>query len=162
MYFVLVNDGVEVEKNVSYTPITLKVLNEPKDRRSKMGCIWLAAFFPPKVRNYQAMFTPLAEQFGRLQPGEDGLGVRLPDTDEAGQVHAMIAWFLNDIRGVPNTCMGKHPPCYVGSCVMCVARGVQSGKGMVLPGAVRGLPDDHPLRDDYEKGMFNTLIQYTQ
>ena len=84
MYFVLVNDGVEVQKNVCYTPITLKVLNEPKERRSKMGCIWLAAFFPPKVRNYQAMFTPLAEQFERLQPGNEGVAVHLPDTNESG------------------------------------------------------------------------------
>ena len=74
MYFVLVNDGVEVEKNVAYTPITLKVLNEPKDRRSKMGCIWLAAFFPPKVGNYQAMFTPLAANSSRgCNRGRTGL-----------------------------------------------------------------------------------------
>ena len=39
LYFGCSNDGVEVEKNVSYTPATAKVLNAPPDARGMLGSI---------------------------------------------------------------------------------------------------------------------------
>jgi hypothetical protein len=41
MYFACSNDGVEVEKGVSYTPITAKLLNFPTALRGLLASIWL-------------------------------------------------------------------------------------------------------------------------
>jgi len=43
-YFAVSNDGVEVEKNVSYTPITAKLLNLPAELRGLLTCIWLLGY----------------------------------------------------------------------------------------------------------------------
>jgi hypothetical protein len=41
LYFACSNDGVEVEKGVSYTPITAKLLNYPTALRGLLSSIWL-------------------------------------------------------------------------------------------------------------------------
>lgn len=41
LYFAFSSDGVEVEKKVSYTPITAKVLNLPNELRGLLSNIWL-------------------------------------------------------------------------------------------------------------------------
>jgi hypothetical protein len=61
---------------------------------------------------------------------------------------------LNDIRGLPNIPMGRHPPCHCGSCLYCVVPGLTVGSGngaTVIPSAVRALPPDHYLRAQWAR-----------
>jgi rubrerythrin len=43
-YFTWSNDGVEIQKNISYTPIVAKLLNLPKEQRGALACIWLLGY----------------------------------------------------------------------------------------------------------------------
>jgi hypothetical protein len=49
IYFMAGYDGVEVEKNVSYTPIVGQILNFPPKLRGLLSQIVLFGFLPPKV-----------------------------------------------------------------------------------------------------------------
>jgi hypothetical protein len=103
-----------VEVNVSYTPVTLKILNLPAGMRGALGTLLFVALFPPKVKNYNAMMRPIVDMLLDLAPGGDGITVREKVS------HIVLAWILNDTRGVPDCCCGKQPPAFVGSCVRCV------------------------------------------
>jgi hypothetical protein len=138
-----VNDGVEVRKLVSYTPVTLKLLNMPGDMRGALGTMLFVALFPPKVKNYNAMMRPIVDMFIDLEPRGRGIAVG----DKA--IHVAVAWILNDSRGVPTTCCGKQPPAHCGACVRCVVQGQTHHTATTLPGAVRTLPMGHPLRAEY-------------
>jgi hypothetical protein len=48
-------------------------------------------------------------------------------------------------------CCGRHPPCYVGSCVKCHVRGVRRLARTVVPGAVSFLDRDDPMRKAYKR-----------
>jgi hypothetical protein len=138
-----VNDGVEVRKNVTYTPVTMKMLNMPGDMRGALGTMLFVALFPPKVKNYNAMMRPIVDMLIDLEPR--GVGITV------GQLvmHVALAWILNDTRGVPSCCCGKQPPAFCGSCVRCVVQGQKHHTATILPGAVRTLPMGHPLRAEY-------------
>jgi hypothetical protein len=138
-----VNDGVEVRKNVSYTPVTLKLLNLPGDMRGALGTMLFVALFPPKVKNYNAMMRPIVDMFVDLEPRGRGIAVG----DQA--IHVALAWILNDTRGVPTCCCGKQAPALCGACVRCVVQGQTHHTAVTLPGAVRTLPMDHVLREEY-------------
>ena len=44
-----VNDGVEVVKAVSYTPVTFKILSLPPGLRGVLGTVVMIALLPPKI-----------------------------------------------------------------------------------------------------------------
>ncbi len=69
LYIVMCFDGVEVEKNVTYTPVTAKLLNLPPGLRGQLGNLWLLGFFPPHVQDYDTMLTPIVEQLATHRPG---------------------------------------------------------------------------------------------
>jgi hypothetical protein len=139
-----VNDGVEVIKNVTYTPVTIKILNMLAGLRGALGTLLFIALFPPKVLDYNAMMRPIVDMLVDLAPGAAGL------TMEDGKViHVALAWILNDTRGVPTGCCGKQAPCFCGSCVLCVVQGQRHHTVTILPGAVRTLPPSHALRAAY-------------
>ena len=151
LYLALSFDGVEVEKNVSYTPVVAKVLNLPPTLRGQLGMLWLLAYFPPKVRNYMSMLRPVVEQLARFAPSETPLEVDNAHTGGQTKVWVVLLWNVNDIRGVPNGTLGRHPPCYVGPCNACVIGGSRHANRTVIPGAVRLLEKDHPLRAEYAR-----------
>ena len=105
-------------------------------------------YFPPKCKDYQAMFTPIIEQFAKRQPGGVPVTVRNANTGTDINIWYMCCWNNNDIRAVPILTCGTHPPAYVGGCNLCTQEGVRpKGYGTtVLPGAVRALPPGHDLR----------------
>jgi hypothetical protein len=138
-----VNDGVEVRKNISYTPVTLKLLNLPGDMRGALGTMLFVALFPPKVKDYNAMMRPIVDMFIDLEPRGPGI----PVGNQA--IHVAVAWILNDTRGVPTCCCGKQAPAHCGSCVRCVVQGQTHHTSTTLPGAVRTLPMGHELRAEY-------------
>jgi hypothetical protein len=151
LYLLLVSDGVEVQKDTSWTPVTAKILNWPSGVRTLLGAIILLAVFPPHVRDYDQMFLPIVEQLAALAP--KGPGFTVKDI----QRWVMVAIHLNDTRGVPGGCCGSHAPALIGSCVHCVQAGQYHKKSTVLPGAVRALPPadkcnaaQKRLRDEYE------------
>ena len=139
------NDGVEVRKNTSYTPVTLKILNLPGELRGALGTMLLLGLFPPKIKDYNAMMRPIVDMFIDVGPG--GAGARVGDK----VIYLALAWILNDSRGVPSCCSGKQAPAFCGSCVLCVVQGQQHHTTTILPGAVRLLPLNHPLRTLYAK-----------
>ena len=140
LYFVHSNDGVEVEKNISYTPLTAKLLNFPPLLRGMLSAIWLLGFLPPHVKNYQNMLLPMVDMFARRAPGEEPVEVFDAHTGEDANKWLVIASLANDIRGVPGATCGRHPPCKVGSCNFCHVEGVRHRRTTVLPGSVRALP----------------------
>lgn len=142
LFFACSNDGVEVEKKISYTPIVAKLLNLPAALRSQMACFWLLGYMPPKVKDYQAMLHPVVDMFAARAPCTgDPLDVWSAATDADQKLWAVCAWNINDIRAFPSTTCGTAPPAYVGSCNLCEQPGIRP-RGMgtqVLPGAVRFL-----------------------
>lgn len=134
------NDGVEVEKNTCYTPITAKVLNYSCKVRGMLQSILLLGYMPPKVRNYQAMLKPVVEQFAKHSP-VTGVPVQVHDAFLARDrnIFLVCAWLNNDIRGVPGAACSKSPPAIVGSCVLCVIGGCSHKSTTIVPGAVRAL-----------------------
>lgn len=151
LYLTQCNDGVEVQEHGSYTPVTAEVLNLPPTIRRLLGSIWFLALFPPHVKSYQDMFKPLVDMYAALHP--DGWGVRVWDAHQkrTRTIYVVLAWIVNDIRGVPNTGCGSQPPCYVGSCVWCTVRGVRAHTktAIILPGTVTHLPLADPRRARY-------------
>jgi hypothetical protein len=140
LYFILCQDGVEITKNVSYTPVTAKLLNWSSKMRSLLGNIILLGFFPPHVKDYTAMLAPIANMFAQHQPGN----VPVEVTDRNGAT--ANAWYylavtVTDIRGCPAVSCGSSPPCYVGGCNACEIKGTKPlEKGaVIMPGAVRAV-----------------------
>ena len=66
----------------------------------------------------------------------------------------------NDIRGLPSTTCGSHPPCLTGGCHFCDIGGltIPNAKGTYMPGAVRFLHPDDPKKDELERRYFHTFI----
>ena len=75
LFFALSCDGVEVHKNVSYTPITCKCLNLSPRLRGMLASIWLLGYLPPKVENYQEFLQQVVDMFARNAPGGEPLRV---------------------------------------------------------------------------------------
>ena len=103
LYASLTNDGVEVTKNVSYTPIVMKWFNLPPHLRGNLGAFFLIGVLPPKVSNYQAMFRPVAEMLATRQPGPKGTSLQVFDSSRQLDVdiRVVVPCFLNDVRGTP-------------------------------------------------------------
>jgi hypothetical protein len=56
-YFSWSNDGVEVHKNVSFTPIVAKLLNLPKEQRGALACIWLLGYTPRLLQHTRGIYV---------------------------------------------------------------------------------------------------------
>ena len=144
LYFAQSHDGVEIQKNVTYTPITAKVLNLPTHVRGRLGCIWLLGYLPPHVKNYQNMLKPMVEMFAKSAPDKDPINVYDAHTKTHRNIWTVIAWITNDIRAVPNGTCGRHPPSLIGSCNYCCIQGTNIKKGTtVLVGAVGAVKRNH-------------------
>jgi len=137
------NDGVEVKKNVAYTPITGRIYNAPPEVRGLLRMILLLGYCPPKVKSYKNMFQPLCDQFERHCPrGENAVPFKVYNayTKCEQDKWLVLASFTNDIRGLPTCTSGSQPPCYVGSCNWCEVMGQYHGETTLIPGQVRLLP----------------------
>ena len=64
-------DGVEIVKNVSYTPCVGKILNLEGGLSNVLSSICLHGYFPPKIQDYNSMFRPIAEQYAKHAPGKE-------------------------------------------------------------------------------------------
>ena len=147
LFLAVTADGTEVQKGISYTPVTSKVLNLGSGLRSMMSNIRLHAVFPPSVKDYNSLMRPFAEELYKHRPG-DGTPIilRHPTTRKLMHLYVHMAYTLNDIRGLPACSGGHHPPCIDGSCAQCKVRGICRHSRTILPGAVRGLPRNDLLR----------------
>ena len=144
LYFAQSHDGVEVQKNVTYTPITAKLLNLPSNARGRLSCIWLLGFLPPNVSNYQNMLKPMVEMFAKSAPGEQPIQVYDAHLGRDRDIWTVLSWITNDIRGVPNGTCGRHPPDIIGSCNYCCIKGNNISPGTtVLVGAVGAVQRNH-------------------
>jgi hypothetical protein len=133
---------------------------------------------PPKVKDYQAMLKPVVEMFAKYAPitGEP-LVVDNADTGSPTNIWLMIAWTMNDIRAIPTTTCGRHPPCFCGGCNSCIQRGIrlEGQPRTIVPGAVRALGEGHVsqaciyTRDTHRTychtlvvcmGIFRMMFQY--
>ena len=65
------NDGVEVEKGVSYTPVTARLYDLPPSVRGLLRSILLLSYFPPYVKNYRNMCRPVCDQFAKHCPNAE-------------------------------------------------------------------------------------------
>ena len=118
LWLLLCSDGVEVQKDTTWTPVTAKIMNWPSGVRCLLGAILLLAVFPPHVKDYDQMFLPIVEMLAKLAP-RTGTGFTVNDIVR----FVVAAIHLNDTRGVPGGCCRSHAPCYNGSCVHCVVTG---------------------------------------
>ena len=147
LYLAVTTDGTEVQKGISYTPVTSKVLNLPSSLRSKISNIRLHAVFPPSVQDCNSLLRPFVEELLKHRPaGGSPIMLRHPTTGRLIHLYVHLAYTLNDIRGVPVVTGGHHPPCTEGSCARCKVRGIYRHNRTILPGAVRGLPRNSALR----------------
>ena len=119
-YLALTADGTEIQKNISFTPVTTKILNFDCRLRSLMSNIRLHAVFPPSVKDYNGLFEPIVEEFYLHRPGGgDPVKLRHPLTKKIVHLYVHLTFLVNDIRGQPAVTGGKSAPCYEGSCAMC-------------------------------------------
>jgi|LakMenEpi03Aug12_release.lakeMendotaPanAssembly.Ray.scaffolds.fasta_scaffold94661_4 hypothetical protein len=120
LYLSLTADGTETHKNLSVTPVTSKILNLRGRLRSLLSNIRLHAVLPPKVKDYNGLLRPVAEEFYNHRPN-GGKPIRLLHPTKGTPVHlyVVLAWMVNDIRGQMYVTGGHSPPCYEGSCAMC-------------------------------------------
>ena len=137
------NDGVEVQKRVTYTPITGKILNFSAKTRGLLQSILLLGYMPPKVKNKQNMILPVVEMFEKRCP-RTGRPLKVFDAyrQTTRKIYFVCAQIVNDLRGMPDCSCGASPPALVGSCLTCRIRGItyKGHKGTFIPGAVRTLP----------------------
>ncbi len=166
LYFLMCQDGVEVTKGTSYTPVTAKLLNWSPKVRSLQGNIILLGFLPPHVQDYTAMLLPIAEMFASHEPAREPLIVH----DQNGREHRvwyMLAATVTDIRGYPAVSCGSSPPCYVGGCNACKVKGIRPSNDMatIMPGAVRAVSkrseSGKALRRAYEHEFKSVPIMQT-
>lgn len=148
LYISLTADGTEVQKRpqLSFTPVTSKVLNLSNQLRSRMSNIQLHAVLPESIRDYNSMLRPVAEQLRKHRPGGVPIRVRHPTTGAMIHLFLVLAYTVNDIRGVPGCTGGSHAPSIEGSCVVCKVRGLRRQNRTIVPSSVRALGKNHPLR----------------
>ena len=128
-------DGVEVEENVSYTPVTARILNLDVAVASLFSSILLLGYFPPKVQSYQNLFKPIAQAFASYMPGNRTIQLTCKQTGREIKAHILLAYMVNDLRGAYLPICGRCPPAYVGSCVRCHQKGFRRLGRTILPGA---------------------------
>ena len=151
LFVALTADGTEIHKNVSYTPVTLKVLNLQSTLRSRMSSIVLLAVLPPHIKNYNNLLRPVAHLIHRHRPGGGvPITLRHPVSGTTIFLYVYLAYTVNDIRGVPGCTGGKHAPCIEGSCVRCKVRGLHRQNRTIVPASVRALAPQDPLRSQWE------------
>lgn len=85
------------------------------------------------------------------RPGGEPITVRHPRTGVEHRLFLHLVYHVNDIRGVPGVVCGRHPPCYVGSCVKCEVAGIRRLNRTILPSAVMALPPADPLRQRFKR-----------
>ena len=147
LYYSFTADGVEVQKNVSYTPGVGKNLNLEGTLRSLMSSLLLFCFFPPSVKDYNSLFRPVAELFALHRPGAGRpITVTCATTGRTLAAYLYLAYHVNDIRGVSPLVCGSAPPAHCGSCVRCEVRGIRRLVRTVLPSAVTALRQNDELR----------------
>jgi hypothetical protein len=112
-------DAAEWKKGQSFTPILGVVLDWPLEVRNAQGSLWCMGVFPDKIRNYQNMHRPNAEQFAACGPDSDGVEIVDAFDGTTHTSYVAIVIMLNDLRGYYQSSMGKSAPCYVGNCPMC-------------------------------------------
>ena len=149
LFFSLHNDGVEVEKGVSYTPVVIKIQNWSSGMRIAQSGKLLIAVFPPHVKDYQSLLEPVARMFAKHAPGKRPLTVWDAHREATTHVWYIMCWACNDLRAAPYSIMGHHGPCYIGSCSQCVIGALRRFGRMVLIGCVRLLSHDDALRREY-------------
>lgn len=152
MYLSPTCDGTEVQKDVSYTPFTTKILNLTSGLRSLAGNIKLHAVFPPHIKDYNGLLLPIAEEFEKLRPGGGNpIPIDHPETNELMHLYVHLAYFVNDLRGAANCTGGHQTPAYVGACSICNIGGVRSHGTQQYPSSVRALPRNHALRATWKE-----------
>ena len=160
LYISLTADGTEVQKRpqLSFTPVTSKVLNLSNQLRSRMSNIQLHAVLPESIRDYNSMLRPVAEQLRKHRPGGVPIRVRHPTTGAMIHLFLVLAYTVNDIRGVPGCTGGSHAPSIEGSCVVCNVRGLRRQNRTIVPSSVRALGKNHLLRAAWLKEFANDSV----
>ena len=147
IYLALTTDGTEVQKDTSFTPVTVKILNLGAKLRSLMSNIRMLAVFPEGVKDYNSLLGPITLELHKRRPGGGNpIRVRHPRTKKPMHLYLHLAYTVNDLRGVPACTGGKHAPCIEGSCWICRVRGLNRLNRTIVPAAVRLLPAKHDLR----------------
>jgi hypothetical protein len=160
LYISVTADGTEIQKRpqLSFTPVTSKVLNLSNQLRSRMSNIQLHAVLPESIRDYNSMLRPIAEQLRKHRPGGVPIRVRHPTTGAMIHLFLMLAYTVNDIRGVPGCTGGSHAPSIEGSCVVCHVRGLRRQNRTIVPSSVRALGKNHVLRAAWLKEFANDSV----
>jgi len=160
LYISVTADGTEIQKRpqLSFTPVTSKVLNLSNQLRSRMSNIQLHAVLPESIRDYNSMLRPIAEQLRKHRPGGVPIRVRHPTTGAMIHLFLVLAYTVNDIRGVPGCTGGSHAPSIEGSCVICNVRGLRRQNRTIVPSSVRALGKNHLLRAAWLKEFANDSV----
>ena len=134
------------------------------------------------------MLEPFVQQVAKYAPDSGSRGMKIHDSFSGKDIRIFLylAWcqvitnhmlifsyelerlscgdhavaMQNDIRGLPSTTCGSHPPCLTGGCHFCDIGGltIPNAKGTYMPGAVRFLHPDDPKKDELERRYFHTFI----
>jgi hypothetical protein len=86
------NDGVEIHKNKSYTPVTMQILDWPQEQRTLLGSTWLLAVFPPGIKDYQALMRPIAQSLADVGPDSEGVDIVDLVDNTPHKARLAVAW----------------------------------------------------------------------
>ena len=151
----LCHDEVEIsrwpKKNIC--PVLLNIYNVPPWIRNLLTMIFMIGIMPPKCKNAQLYLEPIVEMFKKLGPAEDGFLVVSPITGLTETWYAMVAFDLNDMRGVSKGNCQVQAPAKKMACNDCAVTGywIKCYHTTLYPSAVSFLPARDPLRAQYRR-----------
>ena len=157
-----VSDAVQLTRwpMRSYTPYVMFLLNFPPWVRHRIGATWLVAVFPENSSNDQIYFEEVNRQLSTLY--ETGVQVHDASTGQEVVSKCMLAFMVNDYRGVPKQNLQKQAPAHVGACKDCDLRGVPYyAQGTQYMGAVQYLSRQHPLRLEWRREFADIEVKVT-
>jgi hypothetical protein len=135
--FAQCHDGTVVRENskLSMIPVLFQCLAFPEHIRKTFGALYLAAVVPHEVSDMQRILRPVVLQFRALAPTIGSMVMQLPTRGEI-VFHAVIAWMVNDLKGIASALMAKGGASYVGTCLQCEQQGIRVDciDTMIFPG----------------------------
>ena len=115
----------------------------------------LAAVLPKGAKSDQIWLQPYVEMLAQWQPGNPPLEVEYWDEElqqtKLAKLAVVLAWVVNDLRGMAGPSCGKQSPAQCGACFQCKQRGfkVSAVDTTVYVGALALLDQTDELRTEF-------------
>ena len=150
MCFSITCDGATLQKtrNISWTPVILRLLNLPPHVRTTAGGMFLWAHLPHDIVIDKAL-SYMLKTVEHAWHNADGFEVYDAHTQSLRKIHIRLTRVIEDYAGMPNVIGNFKQPAVKGACPVCRTKGVNPNPHThtsYYPCAVRYLPPDDPVR----------------